>query len=157
MHFGFMDTGIHDDCYTGLSEITQFSWISIPRNLNAYPRRIKSLLFSACEWLCNRHPVTWNTPLEVEISMLRTELEDRSQDVRDRLCSSDSGYVSVRDEEDLDPLEQHPRIKLHGLGNLSSTLQLGSFHSTSSYNTLQCTVVQGPQRIFDIQDLSLTF
>ena len=135
-----MDIGIHEDCYTGLSEVTQFSWISMPRNLNAYPGRIKSLHFSACEWLCNRHPVTWNTPLEVEISMLRTELEDRSQDVRDRLCSSDSGYVSVRDEEDLDPLEQHPRIKLHGLGNISSTLQLGSFNSTSS-TALQCTAL----------------
>ena len=115
------------------------------------PRRKKGLfLFSACEWLCNRHPVTWNTPLEVEISMLRTELEDRSQDVRDRLCSSDSGYVSVRDEEDLDPLEQHPRIKLHGLGNIiNTTTRLIPFHLFLQYTALQ--------KIFDIRDLSLTF
>ena len=46
--------------------------------------------------------------------MLKTELENRSQDVRDRLWSSDSGYVSVRDEEEIDLPEQE--VSEYGLG-----------------------------------------
>ena len=68
----------------------------------------------ACEWLCHRDPLTWPTPLETEISMLKTELENRSQDVRDRLWSADSGYVSVRDEQEIG----QPELELteYGLG-----------------------------------------
>jgi len=99
----------------------------------------------ACEWLCNRDPLTWLTPLETEISMLKTELENRSQDVRDRLWSSDSGYVSVRDEEEIDLPEQEVSeyglvivvngcmtIRNHVLLKLISSVTIGIISKVSS-------------------------
>ena len=62
-----------------------------------------SCIKRACSWIFAREEETLDTPLEVEIRMLKSDLEIKEEEVRERIKSIDSGICMMGDgDDDLD-------------------------------------------------------
>lgn len=70
----------------------------------------------ACNWLFERKEETLNTPLEIEISMFKADLDIKEDEVRERIQSIDSGICMAEDDEtnqvsiDSDELDEHKLV-----------------------------------------------
>ena len=62
-----------------------------------------SCIKRVCSWIFAREEETLDTPLEVEIRMLKSDLEIKEEEVRERIKSIDSGICMMGDgDDDLD-------------------------------------------------------
>ena len=53
----------------------------------------------AVNWIFERNEKTLNTPLEIEVKMLKADLDMKNEESRERIMSIDSGICMVDDDE----------------------------------------------------------